>query len=70
MDDVETFEFKLNTHEETDELIENAYPARRMFLSRPVTGENNPEQGTDMRMVKKLAEYLEQGILLEPKKKS
>ena len=51
-------ELRINDHIETDEMIPNAYPPRRMFKTRPATGENNPQQGTDMRMIKKLAEYI------------
>lgn len=65
MNEVEFFEIKLNDHEETDELITNAVPARRMFKTRPTQNENNPHEGKDMRMIKKLAQYIEQGIDLQ-----
>lgn len=58
MEQGEYIELTINEHQEHDGYMPNVYPPRKMFSSRPVTKENNPEQGTDMRAVKKMAKYI------------
>lgn len=64
-------EFSVNTHDETDEYMPNAYPPRKLFSSRKVSDAQHTEDDKDgtMRTVKAVKKVIDaDGKLVTPDK--